>query len=165
MSFVWSLHAPKNSKPLSLSSSRPPHKMDAMLQMDWLVSSLLPYIGGFGDLRSFAVANKANLAAVRSLTGTWPGEIRELLTTWCTETPVPIYFARARLTQSRLRARGVSRLTSQGETPSHTDSRRSCEVWQTWFSSSPCRLLWLLWLSRQIKMRGGERWALRGGGL
>ena len=77
--------------------------MDAMLQMDWLVSSLLPYIGGFGDLRSFAVANKANLAAVRSLTGTWPGEIRELLTTWCTETPVPIYFARARLTQSRLR--------------------------------------------------------------
>ncbi len=45
--------------------------MDAMLQMDWFVSSLLPYIGGFRDLRSFAVANKANLAAVRSLTGTW----------------------------------------------------------------------------------------------
>jgi hypothetical protein len=76
--------------------------MDAMLQIDWLVSSLLPYIGAFRDLRSFAVSNKANLAAVRSLTGMWPDEIRELLTTWCTETPVPIYFARAQLTH-RLR--------------------------------------------------------------
>jgi hypothetical protein len=77
----------KNSEPLSLVFSAA--TMDAMLQMDWLVSSLLPYIGGFRDLRSFAVAYKANLAAVRSLTGTWPDEIRELLTTWCTETPVP----------------------------------------------------------------------------
>ena len=38
-----------------------------MLQMDWFVSSLLPYIGGLRNLRSFAVANKANLFIISSL--------------------------------------------------------------------------------------------------
>ena len=40
---------------------------DAMLQMDWFVSSLLPYIGGLRNLRSFAVAKKANLFIISSL--------------------------------------------------------------------------------------------------
>jgi hypothetical protein len=63
-----------------------------VLENDWFASLLLPYLP-FGGLRNLAVSSKTARSAVYAFVMNWPEEIRELVTTWCAETPSSLLIA------------------------------------------------------------------------
>ena len=57
-----------------------------LLEKGWFSTLLGPCLS-FADLRNLSSSNKTTQAAVQELVRRWPDEIRELLGTWCGETP------------------------------------------------------------------------------